>query len=252
MLIDWFTVGAQIVNFLILIYLLKRFLYHPILKAMDEREGKIAERLQDAAEKRDRAETEVKALAEERRDLENSREKMQAEAREEIRQWRDEAMENAKQEAKKVRDSWQESIAREKEDFGRRMKVVLGRQIFKVAAKALQDLADDRLEARLVEEFKKKLSGVAGENQEEQESMGNELILKSGFEITPEQQKELRTALEEFFPGAKVSFSTDPEFGFGLRLVGNSRKIEWSLERYMTAMEKSVLNTIQTGQGERQ
>ena len=41
MLIDWFTVLAQIINFLILIYLLKRFLYGPIIRAMEEREKKM-------------------------------------------------------------------------------------------------------------------------------------------------------------------------------------------------------------------
>jgi hypothetical protein len=42
MLIDWFTVGAQIVNFLILVWLLKHFLYKPILNAIDAREKRIA------------------------------------------------------------------------------------------------------------------------------------------------------------------------------------------------------------------
>jgi F-type H+-transporting ATPase subunit b len=51
MLIDWFTVGAQVLNFLILIYLLKRFLYGPILRAMDRREERIADRLREAAER---------------------------------------------------------------------------------------------------------------------------------------------------------------------------------------------------------
>lgn len=40
MLIDWFTVIAELVNFLILVWLLKRFLYEPVLKAIDEREKK--------------------------------------------------------------------------------------------------------------------------------------------------------------------------------------------------------------------
>ena len=38
MLIDWFTVGAQALNFLILVWLLRRFLYKPILNAIDARE----------------------------------------------------------------------------------------------------------------------------------------------------------------------------------------------------------------------
>ena len=45
MLIDWFTVAAQIVNFLILVYLLKRFLYGPLIRAMDAREKRIADEL---------------------------------------------------------------------------------------------------------------------------------------------------------------------------------------------------------------
>ena len=48
MLIDWFTVGAQVLNFLILIWLLKRFLYKPILHAIDEREERIATELANA------------------------------------------------------------------------------------------------------------------------------------------------------------------------------------------------------------
>jgi len=249
-LIDWFTVGAQIVNFLILIYLLKRFLYKPILKAMAEREKKISDRLQQAAEKREKAETEAKALAEERQELENKRVQLQAEAKEEIRQWRDEAMEKAKHEAEKVRDSWQESIEKEKEDFGRKMKIILGRQIFKVAARTLHDLADERLEARLVEKFSQKLHEAVGEKEESQQSMGGELELQSGFEISDDQQKDLQSVINELFPEATVSFKSDAEYGFGIRLTGRSRKIEWSLNRYMSEMEKSVLNTMRLRQGE--
>jgi F-type H+-transporting ATPase subunit b len=45
MLIDWFTVGAQTLNFLILVWLMKRFLYKPILNAIDTREKRIAKEL---------------------------------------------------------------------------------------------------------------------------------------------------------------------------------------------------------------
>src|SRR5471030_3083536 len=52
MLIDWFTVGAQVLNFLILVWLLKRFLYKPILHAIDEREKLIATQLAQADAKK--------------------------------------------------------------------------------------------------------------------------------------------------------------------------------------------------------
>ncbi len=55
MLIDWFTVGAQALNFIILVWLLKRFLYKPILNAVDAREKRIAAELADADAKKTEA-----------------------------------------------------------------------------------------------------------------------------------------------------------------------------------------------------
>jgi F-type H+-transporting ATPase subunit b len=48
MLIDWFTVAAQIVNFLVLVALLKHFLWGRLVRAIDEREKRIAGRLSAA------------------------------------------------------------------------------------------------------------------------------------------------------------------------------------------------------------
>lgn len=57
-LIDWFTVIAQVINFLILVWLLKRFLYKPILNAIDAREKRVADELANADTKKAEAEKE--------------------------------------------------------------------------------------------------------------------------------------------------------------------------------------------------
>ena len=58
MLINWFTVVAQAVNFLILVWLLKRFLYSHVLHAIDEREKGIANQLAEAEAKKAEAQKE--------------------------------------------------------------------------------------------------------------------------------------------------------------------------------------------------
>src|SRR4051812_42300477 len=58
MLIDWFTVAAQTLNFVVLIGLLRRFLYRPILQAIDAREKRIAAELALAAGKKAEAQLE--------------------------------------------------------------------------------------------------------------------------------------------------------------------------------------------------
>ena len=69
MLIDWFTVGAQALNFIILVWLLKRFLYKPILNAVDAREKRIAAELADADAKKAEAQKRARRVPTEERDL---------------------------------------------------------------------------------------------------------------------------------------------------------------------------------------
>ena len=59
MQIDWVTVIAQIINFLVLVFLLKRFLYVPIINAMDRRQQAIATSLEEAQQKSNVAESEA-------------------------------------------------------------------------------------------------------------------------------------------------------------------------------------------------
>ena len=82
MLIDWFTVIAQIVNFLILVGLLKYFLYGRILRAMDQREDRIASRLTEAEQREQEAEDERRHYQARQKDLEEKQSDILAEARE--------------------------------------------------------------------------------------------------------------------------------------------------------------------------
>lgn len=250
MLIDWFTVGAQIVNFLILIYLLKRFLYKPILRAMDERERKIAGRLRDAEEKKRQAEEEARELAGQRQELEDSRNRMMAAARKEIEQWREEELAKAGQEVERARQAWRDSLEREQNDFIRRMKTALSSQVFRVAAKALRELADERLEAALVAVFIGKIADVVRTDGELAHEMGKRLLVRSGFALGDRQQKDVRTAVAELFPGAEVVFEVAREVGYGILLVGNNRKIEWSLTRFMDEMEAETVRAMHPDGGE--
>ncbi len=63
---DPYLLGAQILNFLIIFYLLKRFLYKPVMDMIKKREDTIAEGLKQAEEARESLE---KTLEEERKIL---------------------------------------------------------------------------------------------------------------------------------------------------------------------------------------
>jgi hypothetical protein len=103
-LINWFTVLAQIVNFLILIYLLKRFLFKPILRAMAEREKKMAEALNRAEKAEQKAAAEAKALPRRKAAFAGeARETLMVEAREQVARWREDTLKGAKEEVEALR-----------------------------------------------------------------------------------------------------------------------------------------------------
>jgi F-type H+-transporting ATPase subunit b len=113
-LIDWFTVIAQIVNFLILAGLLKYFLFDRIAKAMEEREQTIASTLEQADETRKLAHEEVERYARMNEELEESRRRTLDEARNEADSLRKALFQRARTELAEAKVAWEESLDREK------------------------------------------------------------------------------------------------------------------------------------------
>ena len=107
MQIDWLTVIAQIVNFLILIWLLKRFLYQPVINAMDRREQRIAERLHNA-ELREQAAADTRLDYQHKIEaLEQDRDALIKQAREAAESERRVLLDEARNEVAEKRSHWQ-------------------------------------------------------------------------------------------------------------------------------------------------
>ena len=109
MLIDWFTIIAQIINFVVLLLLLRRFLYRPILNAMQERERKVAERLESAKQERVHAEEERARYESLNEELRQHTEQKKHEAEEEVAAWRKENLQQARQDVDNAKQSWQKA-----------------------------------------------------------------------------------------------------------------------------------------------
>ena len=116
MLIDWFTVAAQALNFLLLVWLLKRFLYQPVLDAINAREQRIALQLADAAAKEAAASKERDEFARKNTEFDSQRAALLAKASEEAKAELQRLLEQARKEADALRSRLQDvrkrSIAR--------------------------------------------------------------------------------------------------------------------------------------------
>ena len=116
MLIDWFTVLAQVVNFLILVWLLKRFLYRPILDAIDAREKRIAKELADADAKKAEAQKERDEFQHKNEEFDQQRAALLSKATDEAKAERQRLLDEARKAADALAAKRQEALRSEAEE----------------------------------------------------------------------------------------------------------------------------------------
>ena len=133
MLIDWFTVAAQALNFVVLVWLLRRFLYGPITRAMEQRQRGIDEQIAAADRLRAEAAAEGERLRTERERFDAEREARERALREELEEQRRAALASARAEADGLRDRWRAAVQRERDGFLQELRQQAGGQIIDVS-----------------------------------------------------------------------------------------------------------------------
>lgn len=251
MQVDWFTVVAEIGNFLILVYLLKRFLYGPIVRIIDEREQKIDTWLKEAEKKREQAEGEADRYQREIQRLQARREEMLDQAKEEAEAQRKKLLQAAREEVDRTQARWQEAIQQERESLLRELSKQVMQQSTEVARRALADLANAPLGEQMVEAFIRHLQGLTAEDKEKIASSiresGGEAILRSAFVLPEETQKKLIGALrDKMFEGNRltVRFEVSPELIAGIELEVRGYQVAWTVESYLQSLEERVAQAL--------
>jgi len=250
MLIDWFTVIAQAANFLILVWLLKRYLYKPIINAIDAREKRIAAELADADAKKAEAQTEREEFQHKNDAFEQQREALLNTSVADAKTERQRLLDAARQEAETLRARLQETLSNEQLSLNREVTTRTQQEVFAVARKTLAELADATLEQRMVEVFIRRLRELSSE-QREQLSLAlkaspHPAVLRSTFDLPPVQQAAVATAVREILAAeTQIQFETAPEQISGIELISNGHKLAWSIADYLATMEKSVAELLQ-------
>ena len=249
MLIDWFTVGAQALNFLILVWLMKRYLYKPIRHAIDEREKRIATELANADAKKAEAQKEHVEFQRKNAEFDQQRAALLSKATEEAQAERQRLLDEARKAAIALSSKRQEALRNEEHNLHQAISSRTQREVFAITRKALTDLATTSLEERLGEVFTRRLREMDGKVKQ---SLGAALkvasdpaLVRSTFDLPAEQRAAIQNALNETFSAEiHVRFETAPELISGIELTTNGQKVAWSIEDYLASLEKGVAELL--------
>jgi len=245
MLIDWFTVGAQTLNFLILVWLMKRFLYKPILHAIDEREKRIAAELANADKKKAEAQKESDAFRHKNETLDQQRVALLSKATDEAKAEGQRLLDEARKAADALSAKRMETLRNDAGTLSQAISRRTQQEVFAIARKALTDLATVSLEERLGEVFTRRLremddlakAGLA----EALKTASDPALVRSAFDLPEEQRSAIQNALNETFSAEiHVRFETAPDLISGIELSTNGQKVAWSIADYLVSLEKGV------------
>ena len=245
MLIDWFTVSAQVVNFLILVWLLKRFLYRPILNAIDAREKRIATELADADAKKAEAIKERDEFQHKNEEFARQRAALLSQATDEAKVERQRLFDEARQAADALSAKRQETLRNDAHNLNHAISRRTQQEVFAIARKALTDLATTSLEERIGEVFTRRLremdsTAKAGLVAALKTAPGPALV-RSAFDLPAEQRAAIQNALNETFSAEiRARFETAPDLISGIELTTNGQKVAWSIADYLASLEMRV------------
>ncbi len=245
MLIDWFTVGAQALNFVILVWLLKRFLYKPVLNAIDAREQRIAKELADADAKKVEAKKESDEFQHKNAEFDQQRAEVLKTATDAANAEGKRLLDNARKAADELSAKRAEALRNDAHNLNQAISRRAQQEVFSIARKVLGDLAGITLEQRISEVFVQRIRTLTGEAKQH---LGDALkhtnkpvLVSSAFDLPQAQQAAIHQAINETFSAdIPLRFETASDIVRGIEIYAEGQKVSWSIAEYLQSLQQGV------------
>ncbi len=232
MSIDWVTVLAQIANFLVLLWLLKRFLYRPILDGIDAREAQISKRMAAAEQAQQEAKAAESQYVKQRAQLVTEHDALLEKALAATEDQRDDLLAAARVKLEQEQQEWRKHLEHERQAFNTRLQQSGSDALLRLTRKALHDLADETLEDAIVRHIGKQLQPMVGElRQAAADSKKAQVTTRDA--LAQDTQALLQSEVQQWLPDVALSFATDAQQAPGLIMQVGGAQVAWTTDSYM-------------------
>lgn len=250
--IDWVTFIAQIVNLFVLVWLLKRFLYRPILNAVDKRQTEIMAKVNKAREEHEAAQIEHKKVVAAKVSFETEKQNLFDEALKEATSYKSAQIDEIKKEVQLLKQKMQRDLDKEKEALALQVRTFLADKFMALSTKIMTDLSGTTIlneNILLLENRLKSLSKSEIEKINKILKKQKDIYITSSVDLSDKDQKELLSFFNKFFnikEDILAHFKTDSTLILGIEMTVGDFAIEWNLKSYLDEYQTN-LNTLLSG-----
>ena len=245
--ISWFEIIAQIINFLLILFILQKLLYKPVIKAMDERQVRIQKSQKEADEKMGNAKELINEYKNKMAEVEDEKSNIINQARIEAKEKKDSLLEDYKIEADRKRSSYLKEIQDEKSNFIDNLRKNMGENAVKIASHILEMISSKELEEEVFKSFIEELNHL-GENIEDKRTLEDEknTELYSSRELLDSEKKAIEKALKGSLKNLEtIEFNVDPELVLGYELNLETYTVHTSIKNYLDTVEGNILKMLE-------
>lgn len=243
MSIDWVTVVAQLANFLLLVWLLRRFLYRPILAGIDAREAEIARRMAAADAARAEAEAAEQRYEQLRQHTLSAQQDAVDAALQATERERQQLLDETRAQRDREKKDWRRHLAREREEFTERLQRAGALTLLELTRKALLDLADESLEAAIARQLAARhVAPLAGELGAAAGPI-REAVVSTHLPLDADTQSQLAAALAEALGGVTPRFVVDGEQSPGIVIEAGGARLDWTIDSYLDEFDAALART---------
>ena len=213
--LDWWTIGLQTINFAILVWLLNRFLYKPVLALIDARKAEVRRQFEDATEVEEKAKAQLAAIEAEHAGIAAEREAALKAAAAQAQEIAEARRARADRDAQAVVEEARKTLAKEREqalDEARRLALDLG------AAFAQRLLAEVPMQHRAeawIERIEQHLSAIPQTERDSlvrQISGENALTIVTACALPPATTDQWKERLRRVLGlSGRMTFEVDPD-----------------------------------------
>jgi F-type H+-transporting ATPase subunit b len=251
--IDPLRILFQAINFLILVFLLYRLLFRPVVSAVRERSARTEALIRSAQEERDRAKALQGELEERQRRAEVQADEIVTQARQQAAEEQRALLDAAREEAERlisearaeVRRERQQTIAQYYDSMLDLLLDVSGRLIGRVMPDVTHDALVNQISERIYELGRESMAQVEAFRRSIAGREPDALVI-SPRALTPEQQGQLArtlTALADRHVNLRIE--QDPQLVAGVRLRMGDLVIENSIQGELERLRAAVMHMFE-------
>jgi ATP synthase F0 subunit b len=246
MTISWFEIIAQIINFFIILFILQKLLYKPVLEAMRKRQERIQESQKEADEKMENANGLIDQYDGKIKDIQKEKRQIFENARIEASDKKEELLEGYKIEAENKRRAYLKEVEDEKENFINNLRKNLGSNAVKIAAHILNSISSKALETEIFDTFILSLKELNQKISDQDIFKEESVEIVSFRNLSQDEKKTLEYVLKDQMKSLKeINYKTDDKLILGYELNLQTYTVHGNIKNYLSEIENDIIKNLE-------